>query len=166
MNKLLPGFAALTLALATVQPAFAHGNAHQPSRGAIDISDESHAFGRQGDPKQATRTVKIAMRDTMRFSPAEITIRQGETVRFVVINDGKTMHEMVLGTMAQLKQHGALMKQFPGMEHDAPYMAHVAPGTGQEMVWQFTEPGEFHFGCLIPGHFEAGMIGKITVTKE
>jgi uncharacterized cupredoxin-like copper-binding protein len=49
------------------------------------------------------------------------------------------------------------------MEHDEPYMAHVAPGKTQRIVWHFTQTGEFYYGCLIPGHFEAGMIGRIVV---
>jgi len=49
------------------------------------------------------------------------------------------------------------------MEHDEPYMAHVAPGKTERIVWRFTKPGEFHYGCLVPGHFEAGMVGKIVV---
>jgi uncharacterized cupredoxin-like copper-binding protein len=52
------------------------------------------------------------------------------------------------------------------MEHDEPHMSHVSPGKKEEMVWQFTKEGEFYFACLIPGHFEAGMIGKITVRKR
>lgn len=42
-------------------------------------------------------------------------------------------------------------------------MAHVAPGKTETIVWQFTKVGEFHYACLIPGHFEAGMIAKIIV---
>jgi uncharacterized cupredoxin-like copper-binding protein len=75
------------------------------------------------------------------------------------------MHEMVLGTMEELKKHAELMRKHPGMEHDEPYMAHVAPGKTETITWQFTKAGEFHYGCLIPGHFEAGMIGKIRVTR-
>jgi uncharacterized cupredoxin-like copper-binding protein len=55
------------------------------------------------------------------------------------------------------------MRMHPGMEHDEPYMAHVAPGKTQRMVWQFTNPGEYYYGCLVPGHFEAGMVGKVIV---
>jgi uncharacterized cupredoxin-like copper-binding protein len=65
--------------------------------------------------------------------------------------------------MEELKAHGELMKKHPGMEHDEPYMAHVSSGKKEEMVWHFTKAGEFHYACLVPGHFEAGMIGKITV---
>ena len=78
-------------------------------------------------------------------------------------NSGKTIHEIVFGTMKELKEHAELMRKHPGMEHDEPYMAHVAPGKSERIVWQFTKAGEFYYGCLIPGHFEAGMIGKVIV---
>jgi len=81
-------------------------------------------------------------------------------VRFVVKNSGKLMHEFVLGTLPQLKQHAQVMQNDPGMEHDAP---HVAPLKVCCITWQFTESGEFYYGCLVPGHFEAGMLGKVVV---
>ncbi len=106
------------------------------------------------------------MSDAMRFSPAEVRVKRGETIRFVVKNGGKVMHEMVIGNLAELKAHGEMMKKFPNMEHDEPYMAHVAPGKVQEITWTFTKAGEFHFGCLVPGHFDAGMIGRIVVAAK
>jgi uncharacterized cupredoxin-like copper-binding protein len=154
----------LTLIIASMPlsgNAWAHGDAKKSAD--RKISTEEQVFGREGDPKRATRTVQVDMSDKMRFSPAQLTVKRGETVRFVVKNSGKVMHEMVLGTMQDLKAHADMMKKHPGMEHDEPYMAHVKPGATQQMVWQFTKPGEFHYGCLVPGHFEAGMIGKITV---
>ena len=156
----------LMAALAASGPVLAHddapkkGNAGKPS-----ISVEEKSFGREGNPKKVSRTVKVDMSDAMRFSPASLTIKQSETVRFVVKNNGKTTHEMVLGTMQELKEHAELMKKHPGMEHDEPYMAHVMPGKTERIVWQFTKPGEFYYGCLIPGHFESGMVGKVTVTR-
>ena len=69
----------------------------------------------------------------------------------------------MLGTLAELKEHDALMKKFPNMEHDEPSMANVAPGKTGEVTWKFTHAGEFYFGCLVPGHFEGGMVGKIIV---
>lgn len=141
----------------------AHGpSAHAP-KAVKEISSEEKTFGREGDPKKANRTVKIDMSDTMRFTPSELRIKAGETVRFEVKNSGNTMHEIVLGTMAELKEHAELMRKHPGMEHDEPHMAHVAPGKTERLVWQFTKAGEFYYGCLIPGHFEAGMVGKIIV---
>jgi uncharacterized cupredoxin-like copper-binding protein len=102
----------------------------------------------------------------MRFVPASISVREGETVRLVVKNDGKVMHEFVIGTKKELDEHAALMKKYPGMQHDEPYMAHVAPGKSGEIVWTFNRPGEFDFACLIAGHYGAGMVGKIKVNGD
>ena len=140
---------------------WAHGDSKQDA--ARKISTEEHAFGREGDAKQATRTIYVEMSDKMRFTPAQLTVKRGETVRFVVKNSGKVMHELVLGTMKELQDHAELMKKHPNMEHDEPYMAHVKPGVTERMVWHFTKPGEFFYGCLVPGHFEAGMVGKVIV---
>jgi uncharacterized cupredoxin-like copper-binding protein len=124
---------------------------------------EETAFGRAADPRKAKRTVRIEMSDAMRFTPAQIRVKRGEVIRFVPANRGKVMHEMVLGTMDDLKQHAELMRKHPHMEHEEAHMAHVAPGKRGEIAWQFTRAGEFYFACLIPGHFEAGMIGRVTV---
>jgi uncharacterized cupredoxin-like copper-binding protein len=129
---------------------------------AHEGATEERPFGREGDPKKVSRTINVEMSE-MRFTPDTLAVKQGETIRFRVKNSGQAMHEMVLGTMEDLKEHAALMRQHPGMEHDEPFMAHVAPGKTQTMVWQFTKPGEFRYGCLVPGHFEAGMIGRVRV---
>lgn len=145
--------------------ALAHGNEdHEAKPRKFDAGKvEAMTFGRQGDPAKTTRTIRVEMADTMRFTPADITVKRGETVKLVATNKGQVLHEMVLGTAEELKKHGELMKKFPGMEHDEPHMAHVKPGKSGEIVWQFDKPGEFQFACLLPGHFEAGMVGKVTV---
>ena len=153
----------LAISLALASAAMAHGE----KPGAASVADYSradeHPFGRAANPKKAKRTVRVEMTDQMRFTPAELTVKRGDIVRFVPVNKGKLLHEMVLGTLDDLKKHAELMKKHPGMEHDEPYMVHVAPGKSGEMGWQFTKAGEYFYGCLIPGHFEAGMVGKVKV---
>jgi uncharacterized cupredoxin-like copper-binding protein len=127
---------------------------------------EEKTFGRAGDERKINRTIDISMSDQMRYDPSEIRVRKGETVRLVVANKGQVLHEIVLGTMADLREHAELMRKFPNMEHDEPHMAHVKPGGKEGLVWQFTKKGEFHFACLIPGHFEAGMVGKVIVAAR
>jgi uncharacterized cupredoxin-like copper-binding protein len=141
--------------------AWTHGETHGKAPSAQPMVETP--FGRTGDPKRVTRTVTVDMADTMRFTPADLTVRQGETIRFRVSNAGRVLHEMVIGTATDLQAHAELMKKHPGMEHDEPYMAHVAPGKSGEIVWQFTQAGEFEYGCLVPGHCEAGMKGRIRV---
>jgi uncharacterized cupredoxin-like copper-binding protein len=146
--------------------AFAHGEKpHSKKFSALQLSEE-HEYGRAGDPKKVTRTINFNMTDNMRFDPSQIKVKQGETIRFITKNDGKIMHEMVVGTMKHLKEHAEQMKTFPGMEHDEPYMAHVAPGKTEEIIWQFSKAGDFYFACLIAGHFDAGMIGKVKVNAD
>lgn len=154
-----------TLALAA-SFAYAHGDAHRTAKPFNAAEAEQKAFGIAGDPGKADRTIRLSMSDKMRFSPQVIEVTQGETVKFVVSNKGKLLHEMVLGTPAELQEHAALMKKFPGMEHDEPHMVHVKPGKSEQLAWTFNRPGEFDFACLIAGHFDAGMAGKIVVREK
>ena len=150
--------------LAVATAASAHGDeAHARKAKTKPISTQQHAWGREGDPAKASRTILVDMNDTMRFKPGEMRIRRGETVKFVVSNSGKVLHEMVIGTETELKAHAELMKKHPGMEHEEPYMAHVAPGKKETLTWTFDKAGRFMYGCLVPGHWEAGMKGTIVV---
>lgn len=154
-----------TLLIAFIpQFTFAHTDKPHAKAGKKEISKDVHAWGQEGDAKKVTRTIHINMSDTMRFSPDTINVKQGETIKFVVQNAGKIMHEMVIGTKDELSKHAELMKKHPNMEHDEPYMAHVAAAKKENMVWNFSKPGTFMFACLIPGHFEAGMKGTINVS--
>jgi len=141
--------------------AWAHGDAtgHAPAHAAMQ---EQKPFGIAGDPKRA-RTITVRMDDNMRFTPERIEVREGETIRFVVRNGGGVLHEMVIGSEAELREHAALMQKFPGMEHEEAFMTHVKPGARGAIVWNFNRPGTFQFACLLPGHYEAGMKGTLVV---
>jgi uncharacterized cupredoxin-like copper-binding protein len=147
-----------------VGAAFAHGDEVHAAPRKFDASKvEPTDFGQEGNPKKVTKTIKVDMTDAMRFTPSDVAVKRGDTVKFVVHNDGKVLHEMVLGTKEAIAEHAELMKKFPEMEHADANMAHVRPGKSGEIIWQFTKPGEFKFACLQPGHFEAGMVGKVVV---
>ena len=137
--------------------------ASHPHPSAKAAQAHGAAVGIAGQSSDAKRTVKVDMTDAMRFNPSSIKVKRGETVRFIVTNSGKLKHEMVLGTAKDLKEHYEVMKKNPEMEHADANMVTVAPGQSGEIVWQFTKAGDFQFACLIPGHFEAGMIGKVAV---
>ncbi len=154
---------ALPLVLALPR-AFAHGEQHGKAAGPV--VKEQKPWGIAGEPGQARRTVDIRMTDDMKMTPNHIDVRVGETLRIRAINAGKVLHEIVIGTTEELKVHAEMMKKFPDMEHDEPYMAHVAAGQQGEIVWTFNRPGNFEFACLIAGHFEAGMRGTIRVTPK
>lgn len=144
--------------------ALAHGEATRSGAGPATVSNEQKDWGVAGDPREASRTVPILITNGMRFSPDRIDVRLGETIRFVHRNVDDVLHEMVIGTKWALHEHAELMTKFPGMEHDAPWMTHVAPGGMSEIIWTFNRLGRFDFACLIPGHYQAGMIGTIIVS--
>jgi uncharacterized cupredoxin-like copper-binding protein len=145
--------------------ASAHGDKDHPKK-ATPARKEQKDWGIAGDAKSAKRTIEVRMLDSMRFSPDRIDVRLNETVRFTATNTGKVMHEFVIGTKKENEEHAQLMLKFPDMEHDEPYMAHVPPGKSGQIVWTFNRAGEFEFACLIAGHYQAGMFGKISVTAK
>jgi uncharacterized cupredoxin-like copper-binding protein len=152
--------AATGLALFLSPAAHGHG---EKAHAAGPVKKEQKDWGIAGTAAQVRRTIAVSMGDDMRFTPALINIRPGETVRFKVANRGTLMHEFVIGTRPELEAHAALMVKFPDMEHDEPYMAHVPAGQTGEIIWTFNRPGEFEFACLIAGHFSAGMKGVLRV---
>lgn len=121
------------------------------------------AYGREGDPRKVKRVISIELSDTMRFFPSELRVKRGETVRFELRNSGELPHGLVLGTMDELKKRAKLARKSGGVVRTDAQSVQVAPGATARLVWQFTRPGEFHYACLVPGHFDAGMIGTIVV---
>ena len=161
LAKLILAAAALTLGPLS---AHAHGNAHHDT--TAPIKNEQKDWGIAGDRQSIRRTVTIRMDDEMRYTPDHVEVRQGDTVRIVLPNDGVTKHEFVLGSASELEAHAALMQKFPDMEHDEPYMAHVAPGETGEVVWNFNRAGAFQFACLISDHYQQGMVGTLRVVAR
>lgn len=143
-------------------PALARAHKEKPHADSA-VRKEQKPWGIAGDANAAKRTIRIRMLDTMRFEPERLELQRGETVLLAIRNDGRMLHEIVIGTKQELDAHAALMLKFPGMEHDEPYMAHVSPGRTGRIVWRFNRSGEFEFACLIAGHYQAGMKGVIHV---
>lgn len=152
-----------TITMAAGDHTHAHGDKH--AQQGADQAQEGHAstLGKPGDAAKVSRTMTVDMNDAMKFMPSTINVKKGETIKFVVKNSGKVKHEMVLGSVKELKEHAAMMKKMPEMEHADDNMVSVEPGKTGEMVWQFTNAGTFDFACLQPGHFEAGMRGRVAV---
>lgn len=158
--------AAAAIGFAIAGNAMAHGDGNNVRGASAGASPEQKAFGIAGDAAKASRTIDIDMSDELRFIPATLELRVGDTVRFQLRNRGNAVHELVIGTMPELRSHAALMRKFPEMEHSEPHMAHVKPGGMEEIVWTFNRPGEFNYACLVAGHFEAGMIGNVVVVAK
>lgn len=140
-----------------------HQGMHQDMHGSAPSAGHASAAGRPGDPGRVDRTIAVEMDDTMRFTPAEISVKAGETIRFFVVNKGRLPHEMVIGTANELDEHAEMMRKMPDMKHAEPNQLNLGPGQRGGIVWTFDKSGAFAFACLVPGHKEAGMVGKIAV---
>lgn len=137
--------------------------------------DGGDAESGSGASKGEARTVEIQMLDSLAFDPAEIRVQVGETVRFVIANEGTVEHEFLIGDEAIQAEHEAEMNAgatstatpMEGMEHeesaDTPLVT-VAPGDVEELTRTFEEGGTFLYACHVPGHYAGGMVGTIAVS--
>ena len=137
------------------------------------LADAGHggarAYGEPGDARKPARTIAVTMRESdgkMMFIPSKIEVRHGEQIKFVLRNNAEIDHEIVLATLAENLKHGAEMQKNPDMEHDDPNAIRLAPGKSGEIIWKFSRDGEFKFACLVPGHYDAGMHGDVTVANK
>lgn len=149
----------------TASLAWAHGDEHLDPNMKVDnpIAAQETPYGRQGLPRDAVRTIDVSLNDPARYAPDLITVKTGDTVRLRLINTGRQTHEFVLGTEESLTQHAAMMMQMPDMLHADPNVMRVDAGKTGELVWQFTRTGSFFYACLMPGHRQAGMQGRVVV---
>ena len=107
---------------------------------------------------------KVSLKSGKSVTSRRMTrVRLGEQIRFEIYNEGSWDHEFMLATKEDNRKHAEVMKKFPNMEHDDPNAKRLSPLSSAELLWKFTKRGEFEYGCLIPGHLEAGMHGKIIV---
>ncbi len=148
------------LALAAATPASAHGP-----------EDHGMGGGHPGDAAKATRTIEVTASDN-EFSLKSLQVKDGETVRFVVRNDGLDPHEFLIGTAHEHAEHIQEMKEMieaqkRGQSHSMNMEAHkngvtVQPGQSASFVWTFARTANLEFACDVPGHYKDGMHGPIT----
>lgn len=158
---------ALTFALSA--PIFAAGSHDE---GHDDDHVDEHAemmIGIPGDTAKVDRTIDVIMRETddgdMVFEPISLEIAKGETIRFNIMNKGELEHEFVIDTIEGNAEHKGMMAAMD-MEHDDPNSIRLDEGETGEVIWKFENEGTFEFACLIPGHYESGMHGPITVGEK
>lgn len=157
------------LALPALALAAGSGHEHSGDMKGMDMKgmhgeshSESYWFGHPGDSSKVTRTIKVTAMD-IKFEPTDLTVKAGETVKFEVTNTGKIDHEFVLADAAEQAEHDKEMQAMPNMKMDHPNGISVAPGKTATLIWTFTKAGKLQYGCHIPGHFAAGMVGQLTV---
>ena len=157
-----------TLLLISTPTSFAagsHDDGHGHSDGHSDEAKSGSPIGQSADYAANNRQIEVVLSDNMRitFSPALESLKDGEAVTFIVVNDGKIPHEFSIGTAEEQKAHNEMMKLMPDMKHNDPTTVSVAPGGEAELNWRFKGAQTVVFACNIPGHFEAGMHHKTKI---
>jgi uncharacterized cupredoxin-like copper-binding protein len=153
-----------TVMLGMLAGAASAGPGHKPGEGHSH-ADET-AYGKPGDPKKPARVVQVVFREDggkNLFVPDKVRVKKGEQIRFVLRNNGAIDHEFVVATVEENQKHMKEMEKNPDMEHDDPNAKRLKPKATGEILWHFTKAGTFEFACLIPGHYQTGMVGTIVV---
>lgn len=145
--------------------------------------DNNSAVGASGNAADVTRTIEVKMHDNY-YEPESISVKEGETVRFKIVNTGELVHEFNIGTaemhaehqeeMMMMMEHGVLeadkinrdmMKMDMGngktMEHNDPNSALLEPKESAEIIWKFADAAKLEFACNVPGHYASGMMGEV-----
>ncbi len=126
------------------------------------VEETTFWFGRPGDAANVKRTIKLTATD-IKFAPKRINVAVGETVKFEISNEGKLDHEFVLGSKEEQIEHDKEMAAMAGMKMTHINGVSVAPGTTSSLVWTFTKSGSLQYACHVPGHYMAGMVGRLTI---
>lgn len=137
--------------------------------GTHEGGHDEYPIGMKGEKSKAKRTMNITMRETedgkMLIEPKVLMFRKGETVILNFTNKGEADHEFVMDTEEGVQEHKLVMEKNPDMEHADDNSLRLKPGEKGQIIWTFSKDGKYSFACLIPGHYEAGMHGKIQVNK-
>lgn len=136
----------------------------------------------------ASNVIAMQMHDNY-YSSETVTVKKGETVRFTVKNMGDLVHEFNIGTsaqhatsqakMAMMVDHGVLeadkinhgmmdMNMGGGMtmQYNETNSVLLEPGQTKDVIWTSSETGTLEYACNIPGHYDAGMVGQITIQNS
>ena len=140
-------------------------------------------IGKKGNPNNVDRVINIKMYDNY-YEPNVLKVKEGETIKFIVQNLGKMVHEYNIATkemhikhqpeMQKLVEHGILkinkidmvkMKEMSKKDHSLSH-SHansviVEPNKTKEIIWKFSKNTVLEIACNVPGHYQAGMVGKI-----
>ena len=140
-------------------------------------------IGVKGNEGDVDRIIKVSMYDNY-YQPNKFKVNKNETIKFIVSNKGKLVHEFNIASkemhlkhqpeMMKMVENEILladkidkkkMKEISKKDH---LMAHkhsnsvlLSPGESADLIWKFTNTIDIEAACNVPGHYELGMIAKI-----
>lgn len=147
-----------------------HGHAEQ----GMNNGHHKYAFGQAGQAENADRSIEVVMTDN-KFDLPSLNVKPGETIHFRIKNEGRQIHEFNIATAQMHTQHQAEMQNHinsghmtmtdrgHGKDHDHANSLLLNPGESGDLVWSFDRADDLEFACNVPGHYQSGMLGAITV---
>lgn len=97
-----------------------------------------------GDAAAADSGITIAMHDIY-FDPTDFTIPADTPTEVHFVNEGAAVHDFTIDALG----------------------IHVSLNPGESATETITAPaGEYEYYCSVPGHKEAGMVGKLIVSAD
>lgn len=138
-----------------------HSHKHEHKQGSANFAVGEPAKGK------VDREVSVSMLDSMRyvFTPGLDNLKHGESIRFIIRNDGQIKHEFSIGNAREQLAHAEMMRKMPDMHHSDPNTVSLEPGDSATLAWKFKGKDTVVFACNIPGHFEAGMHHNVKITN-
>ena len=147
------------------------------------IASTTKSIGEKGDPKNVDRVIKIKMYDNY-YEPSLITVKKGETIKFIVYNYGELVHEFNIATkemhikhqpeMMKMVEHEILLadridkekmkemaKKDHSMGHSHSNSVLLEPNKIGEIIWKFNTDTKLEVACNVPGHYQVGMVADI-----
>jgi uncharacterized cupredoxin-like copper-binding protein len=118
--------------------------AAQATREAATAATPGAAGASPTAPAAAAQSVEITANDIF-FDPKEVTIPANTNVKIVLPNKGAAAHNFSIDALK--------------ISVDLP------PGATKDVVVN-APPGEYEYYCNVPGHKEAGMVGKLIVSAQ
>jgi uncharacterized cupredoxin-like copper-binding protein len=109
-------------------------------------------------PLPAGAVVVNATMTEFKVTLSQTSVPAGKPVRFALDNKGAIAHDFVI------EKVGAVNAPLTSGSNQA-RAQEVVPGGSAVLDWTFSDAGEYQIACHVPGHYEAGMVVKITVTK-
>ena len=116
------------------------------------------ACGGSGGLGAPAAKISIEMSEFM-FTPKELAVYSGQEITLDLHNSGAVEHDFTI-----LKKSAVAKTPFDREKQAGDILAEFRLGAGKSDTFKFTlpEPGEYEIICVVPGHVEAGMVGKIT----
>ena len=149
------------------------------------FAESMKMIGMKGKSNEVSRTINVKMYDNY-FEPKSIKVKSGETIKFVVENKGKLVHEYNIATkkmhlkhqpeMMMMMQMGILLptkldmkkmkeasKTNRAMSHSHSNSLLLEPNKKGEIIWKFSTNEELEVACNVPGHYQAGMVSSVSI---